>query len=181
MSQLLIQSHLRQTALTYFVSPSTLAFSFGPDLAALQVWAPAHSITASSPGVSTPVATVVLPPPGASTHTPSAAAGAAAIAGAAPGTVTPSSMTTAGSAGPYALPVMVNPHGAAAGGGLCSTSTGTTPLPPYPHTRNAISHSLGAGDEALQTLTAYVQAEARPAEKMPTADVVWGQTERERV
>ncbi|EFJ52305.1 hypothetical protein VOLCADRAFT_86592 [Volvox carteri f. nagariensis] len=49
----------------------------------------------------------------------------------------------------------------------------------YP--RMHASHSVGSGDEPLQTLAAYVLAEAQPAEKTPTADVVWGQTERERV
>jgi hypothetical protein len=33
----------------------------------------------------------------------------------------------------------------------------------------------------MQSFWEYVVAEAQPAEKLPTADVVWGQTERDRV
>jgi hypothetical protein len=38
-----------------------------------------------------------------------------------------------------------------------------------------------AGEEPLQSWPNYLAGEARPADKQPTADVVWGQTERDRV
>ncbi|GIL72082.1 hypothetical protein Vretimale_483 [Volvox reticuliferus] len=96
------------------------------------------------------------------------------------GAVMPVGLTTPGSVGAQ---VPITHHGPGGGGGigLCTASTGATPLPPYPPTRHAMIHSLGAGEEQLQTLAAYVSAETHPAEKTPTADVVWGQTERERV
>lgn len=44
----------------------------------------------------------------------------------------------------------------------------------------AAAAPLGA-EEQLQSFLAYLVAEARPGDKLPTADVVWGQTERDRV
>ena len=38
-----------------------------------------------------------------------------------------------------------------------------------------------SSSESMQPFLAYLQAEATPQEKLPTTDVVWGQTERERV
>ncbi|GLC34595.1 hypothetical protein PLESTB_001244300 [Pleodorina starrii] len=156
------------------------------DLPALQAWAPAHTHThtqaALSPGLSTPLAAVILNPPGAAAPTAAAAGPTAAAAAAAAATST--GAMTPGSAGPQvALPHTANLHGVAgaAASGLSTTSAGTMPLPPYAHTRTVMGHSLSAGEEALQSLAAYVAAETQPAEKTPTADVVWGQTERERV
>ena len=38
-----------------------------------------------------------------------------------------------------------------------------------------------AAPESMQGFRDYLRAEARAQEKLPTADIVWGQTERERV
>lgn len=51
-----------------------------------------------------------------------------------------------------------------------------SPIPPVPKT--PVSAQT---DEQVQSFSAYIKAEAQPAEKLPTADVVWGQTEREKV
>ncbi|KXZ44340.1 hypothetical protein GPECTOR_69g433 [Gonium pectorale] len=68
-------------------------------------------------------------------------------------------------------------------GGAGPQSTGTTPLPPFSHHVRQLSVGMAGGgaEGGLQSLAEYVAAETHPAEKLPTADVVWGQTERERV
>ncbi|GFR40182.1 hypothetical protein Agub_g740, partial [Astrephomene gubernaculifera] len=109
-----------------------------------------------------------------------------------PASLAAASATAAGLISPHAHPGLSTPSGAAlsgqphhmggSGGGVGPGSSGTTPLPPYTHHARSLSLGVGlGGEEELQSLGAYVAAEARPAEKMPTPDVVWGQTERERV
>ncbi|GLI64125.1 hypothetical protein VaNZ11_007302 [Volvox africanus] len=145
------------------------------DLPALHVCATTQNQVAPSP-VSTPHG---LSPPGPTASIVVTAAATISTTTTVGG-VMPAGITTPGSVGAQ---VPGSQHGAGGGGGvgLCTASTGATPLPPYTPTRHAMSHSLGTGEDQLQTLAAYVAAETHPAEKTPTADVVWGQTERERV
>ncbi|KAL6748114.1 eukaryotic membrane protein family-domain-containing protein [Haematococcus lacustris] len=60
----------------------------------------------------------------------------------------------------------------------CQILQGSEGAEPNPSLEPGLSR---VGEEGLQTWRAYLAGEARPAEKVPTADVVWGQTERERV
>ncbi|PNW86543.1 hypothetical protein CHLRE_02g091000v5 [Chlamydomonas reinhardtii] len=116
-------------------------------------------------GVATPGALAALA--GGMPATPSGS-GTTALAS------TPSGAAAAAGSLPYAVRHPTIGHvgyggGVAAGGGAGMRGVG------------GLGGGGGEADEGLQSWRSYVAAESRPAEKLPTADIVWGQTERERV
>ncbi len=127
-------------------------------------FSPAHAAPAPAPapaGPSTMAASSLPLPPTSSGLTPLAAGTSGHTAAAAP-PPTPAGGGAGGGGG-----------GGGGGGFTGGLGLGHGVIPPYP-----VRHG---DDEQLQGFMSYLAAEARPAEKLPTAGVVWGQTERERV